>query len=69
MIVELNFHDLMKLAANSKVDKDGVTIKIDRPILPKINNHALGTDEYVLFSLDSSDPRSEEFAWDAQKQK
>jgi hypothetical protein len=69
MIVELNFHDLMKLAANSKVEKDGVTIKIERPILPMINHHAPASHEYVLFSLDSTDPRSKEFAWDALKQK
>jgi hypothetical protein len=63
--IELDFRDLTRLAANSQVEKNGVTIKIGRPILPMINGPALRGDEYVLFSLDSGDPRSKDFKWDA----
>ena len=69
MTVELNFHDLMLLASKLQIVKDGITIKISRPIRPMINDHAPASDEYVLFSLDSSDELSKEFAWDALKQK
>lgn len=63
MIMELNFIDLQRLAVNSEIVKDGVTIKIGRPILPAVNTPATKGDEYVLFSLDSSDSRSKEFKW------
>jgi hypothetical protein len=65
MEVELNFIDLQRLAANSEVVKDGVTIKISRPILPAVNMPADKGDEYVVFGLDSSDPLSKNFKWNA----
>lgn len=69
MIIELNFHDLARLAAQSEVVKGDITIKINSPILPMINTHPADSDEYIVFSLDSSDPRSKAYAWDALKQK
>jgi hypothetical protein len=69
MTIELDFRDLRLLAANSEVVKDGITVKIDRPILPSLNTPASKGDEYVLFSLDSSDPRAKAFAWNADTAK
>jgi len=72
MTIELNFADLRLLAARSEVVKDGVTIKIDRPILPTLNTLMSGKvegseDEFVAFSLDSTDPRSEQWAFKPNK--
>jgi hypothetical protein len=69
MTIELNFHDLMRLAANTEVVKDGVTIKINPPVFPGVNVPAKEGDEFAVFSLDSSDPRSEEFKWNANIQR
>jgi hypothetical protein len=69
MTIELNFHDLMRLAANTEVVKDGVTIKVNRPVHPMVNMPAANGDEYVVFALDSSDPRSKDFKWDADIKK
>lgn len=65
MTIELNFHDLMRLAANGQVEKDGVTIKVNRPVHPMVNMPADEGDEYVVFALDSSDLASKDFKWDA----
>lgn len=66
MIIELDYGDLTQLALNREVVKDGVTIKINRPILPIINGQPANKgDEYIAFSLDSSDQRSKDFKWDA----
>ena len=69
MTIELDFRDLRLLAANSEIVKDGIIIKIDRPILPALNMPASKGNEYVVFSLDSSDPRAKGFAWNAKAQK
>jgi hypothetical protein len=68
MTIELNFHDLMRLATNSEVVKDGLTIKVSRPVRSMVNMPAAEGDEYVVFALDSSDPRSKDFKWDAARE-
>lgn len=67
MNIELNFADLRMLALHSEVVKDGITIKVNRPVLPTLNTLQNGQsenskDEFVAFTLDSSDPRSEQWA-------
>lgn len=65
MTIELNFHDLMRLAASTEVVKGGVTIKVKRPVHPMVNMPAANGNEYVAFVPDSSDRRSKDFTWDA----
>ena len=65
MIIELDFKDLRNLASNSEVVKSDITIKVNRPVRPMLNTiDALSKgDEYVVFSLDSTDWRSSDFRW------
>ena len=67
MIIDLDFHDLQKLAVNSEVVKNNVTIRIQRPVLSGLNSHAERGNEFMTFSLDNSDPRSKKFKWNANK--
>jgi hypothetical protein len=72
MTIELNFADLRLLAVHSEIVKDGVTIKINRPILTSLNILQNGgnkndKNEFVAFTLDSSDPRSEQWAFKPKK--
>jgi hypothetical protein len=74
MTIELNFADLTLLAVHSEVVKDGVTIKINRPILPSLNTLMKSQgkdskDEFVAFTIDGSDPRSEQWAFKPEKAK
>jgi hypothetical protein len=52
MEIHLTWHDLLKLAANGKVEKEGNTLIVDQPVLPSIEGGS------VHFTLDDSDPRS-----------
>jgi hypothetical protein len=52
MEIHLTWHDLLTLAANGKVEKEGNTLIVDRPVLPSIEGGS------VHFTLDESDPRS-----------
>jgi hypothetical protein len=72
MNIELTFADLTLLAVHSEVVKDGVTIRINRPILPSLNALMNGQierskDEFVAFTLDSGDPRSAQWAFKPNK--
>ena len=58
MQVELTINDLIALAANSELEKDGVTLTINRPVLTRITAGGPGPKAEVLFFLDESDPRS-----------
>ncbi len=51
MNVHLTFQDLARLAANSEVEKDGVTITVDAlPLQRKIKvDPTKGNDGYVVF--------------------
>jgi hypothetical protein len=69
MTIELDFNDLRKLAANTQLVKDGITIKVNRPVHPTVNMPAAEGDEYVVFALASGDPRSKDFKWDANIQR
>ena len=55
MDLHLNLNDLQRLAVNGKVEKDGVTVVVDRPVLATLKDRA------VHFMLDESDPRAEGF--------
>jgi hypothetical protein len=50
--IHLTWHDLLKLAANGRVEKEGNTLIVDRTVLPSIEGGS------VHFTLDDSDPRS-----------
>jgi hypothetical protein len=58
MKVDLTFSDLAKLAVNGKVEKDGNTLSVSRPILPDVSVSPDGLQGFVRFTVDESDPRS-----------
>jgi hypothetical protein len=58
MNISLTFSDLTKLAVNGKVQKDGNTLTVGRPILPDVSVSADGLRGFVHFAVDESDPLS-----------
>jgi hypothetical protein len=58
MQVDLTMKDLIALAMTSKLEKDGLTLTINRPILTEIKDDTKGSKTEVLFFLDETDPRS-----------
>lgn len=50
MKLHLTWNDLLKLGGNGEVEKDGITVIIDRPAIPSLKDGA------VHFTLDESDP-------------
>ena len=58
MQVDLTMNDLIALAMTSKLEKEGHTITIKRPVLTKITADPKGNKTEVLFFLDETDPRS-----------
>jgi hypothetical protein len=57
MKIDLTFQDLMKLAENESLEKDGVTLAISRPILPEVKADPKAKTGTVTFSLDENDDR------------
>jgi hypothetical protein len=60
MNIDLTFEDLVKLAANGKLEKDGTTITVGRPVLPEVTIDPVGKSGKVVFSLDETDPRAKQ---------
>jgi hypothetical protein len=58
MDISLTFSDLAKLAANGKVEKDGNTLSVSRPILPAVSVSPDGLWGFVRFTVDESAPPS-----------
>ena len=58
MNMQLTFADLAKLAVHGKVEKDGNTLSVGRPILPDVKISPDGLQGFVRFTMDESDPRS-----------
>jgi hypothetical protein len=59
MNIDLTFLDLVSLVVNKgKLEKDGATITVGRPVLPKLNINTDGGK--VVFSLDEADPRTKQ---------
>ena len=58
MKINLTFSDIAKLAVNGKVEKDGNTLSVSRPILPDVSVSPDGLRGFVRFTVDESDPRS-----------
>jgi hypothetical protein len=58
MDIFLTFRDLAKLAVNGKVEKDGNTLSVSRPILPDVSVSPDGLRGFVRFTVDESDPLS-----------
>jgi hypothetical protein len=58
MNISLEWKDLIKLAANGTVEKEGVTVTVKRPLLPELQISPDGQKGFVKFTVDESDPRS-----------
>ena len=58
MDIPLTWVDLVKLASNGKVEKDGNTLSVSSAILPDLQISADGLRGFVLFTVDVSDPPS-----------
>jgi hypothetical protein len=58
MDTPLTWVDLVKLASNGKVEKDGNTLSLSRPIHPDLKISADGLRGFVRFTVDESDPLS-----------
>jgi hypothetical protein len=56
MDIPLTWGDLVKLASNGKVEKDGNTLSVSRPILPDLQIFADGLRGFVRFTVDESNP-------------
>ncbi|HEV2274963.1 MAG TPA: hypothetical protein VGR96_12405, partial [Acidobacteriaceae bacterium] len=58
MKISLTMPDLLLLAANSELEKHGVTVTLKRPVLSTITAGPHGLGSTVLFFIDESDPRA-----------
>jgi len=58
MDIPLTWGDLVKLASNGKVEKDGNTLSVSRPIIPDLQISADGLRGSVRFTVDESNPLS-----------
>lgn len=58
MKITLDWNDLLKLAVNGNVEKDGVTVTVERPMLPDVSVSADGKRGFVRFTVDEHDPRA-----------
>jgi hypothetical protein len=54
MDIPLTWGDLVKLASNGKVEKDGNTLSVSRPVLPDLQISADGLRGFVRFTVDES---------------
>ena len=62
MDISLNWQDLVKLALNGRVEKDKVTVTVERPVLSNIVIVRRGlAGVFVQFSLDETDLRSQTY--------
>jgi hypothetical protein len=57
MEIVLTWQDLLKLAANGKLDKQTYKLKIGPAVLPSVQVSADGLKGFVQFKADESDPR------------
>ncbi len=57
MILDLTFQDLKQIALIGRVEKNGVTLVIGRPLIPDVKTDASGTRGEVRFTVDESDLR------------
>jgi hypothetical protein len=55
MDISLTWQDLVKLAANGKVEKDGNTISVLKPVFPHLQLSPDGLTGVVRFEVDDSD--------------
>ena len=62
MTISLTFRDLKKIALEGSVEKDGITIKVERPLLADLSTHPTKPEGFIRFRLDESDPRAEQAA-------
>jgi hypothetical protein len=54
MDIPLTWVDLVKLASSGKVEKDGNTLSVSRPVLPDLQISADGLRGFVRFTVDES---------------
>jgi hypothetical protein len=54
MDIPLTWGDLVQLASNGKVEKDGNTLTVSRPVLPDLQTSADGLRGFVRFTVDES---------------
>lgn len=55
MTIKLTFQDFAKLATYRIVEKDGVTISFDRPVLSEVSADVSAKTGKVTFFLDETD--------------
>jgi hypothetical protein len=56
-VIDLTFRDLMRLAVDNKIEKDGVTVRYDRPVLSKVTVYPRAKTGRVEFFIDETDDR------------
>ena len=59
MTINLTYRDLKKIALDGQVTRDGVTIKIDRPMLAHLKTDPHNVGGEVHWHLDGADPGAE----------
>ena len=57
MILDLTFQDLKQIALAGRVEKNGITLVVGRPLIPDLKTDATGTRGEVRFTVDESDLR------------
>ena len=57
MILDVTFQDLKQIALAGRVEKDGTTLVVGRPLIPDLKSDATGTRGEVRFTVDESDLR------------
>jgi hypothetical protein len=59
MTIDLTYANLKRLAFEGKVTKDGITVKVGRPLLPQLKENPRSPGGSVSFILDPTDPGAE----------
>jgi len=57
MILDLTFQDLKQIALAGRVEKNGITLVVGRPLIPDLRTDATGTRGEVRFTVDESELR------------
>lgn len=57
MTLELSFDDFVKLAANGQLQKEGINVVFNRPVLTEITADPKAKSGKVVFYLDETDPK------------
>jgi hypothetical protein len=58
MLINLTLQDMISLAMNQKLEKDDVTLTLNRPILTSLKVSPRGDRAEITYFIDETDPQA-----------